>query len=579
MKKWIILIIVVTLLVFAAIIFVGVALTTMMGSGGGSFGVSSNSMLMMDMAGYFPEEPPEDFRGMLLDKEVITHRKLLHIIHAAKTDDRIHGIYLKLGSIQNTGYARMHEIRNALRDFKTSGKPITAFMEAGDDRDYYLATAADRICMPAEGLLLMDGLYAEMMFFKDTFAKVGIEWEEVHHGKYKSAPESYTRNDMSEANREVMNAILDGIYHELLTAVMDGRGFTEEQARAAFDNGPYLVANIALEAGIIDELVYEEKLLEEVSVGENRSFEALRLEDYATDVDFPKRGEKIALIYATGTIVSGENSNDPLGEKYMGSDSITEWLDSARRDEDVRAVVMRVDSPGGSALASDIIWNEVQKTRLEKPVVISMGDLAASGGYYISMGADYIYAEPTTLTGSIGVFFMKPVIGGLYDKLELATEVMQRGENSGLLTLVETMSPEERMIIQGFVDNTYQVFVSKAAAGRNMTYEDLDAIAQGRVWMGAEALANGLVDEMGGLNDAVDKAKELAGLTPDKAVHLDVYPRKKDFFELLEEGGFPFSAKLDLPPEIAQALGYHTRRMHFRQGEALALMPYQIKVE
>lgn len=589
MKRWIILIFFVAFLVMLAIVFVGIALQHMTGSTI-SPSISSDSVLQLDLKGYYPEEPPQEMLDALLDRRIVTHRLLLYSIEKAATDDKIHSLYIRLSPFAGIGWARAKEIRDALLAFKEAGKDITVYMEFGGDKEYYVATAADKIVCPPGAILPVDGLFMQMLFLKDTYAKVGVEWEEVHAGKYKSAPETNTRSEMSEANREVMNDILDHLYDSILGGIIDGRGITEEEARALIDNGPYLQVDLALEAGLIDEIAYETDILERLGVDEDGDMNKVKGSHYMKSVSYPHSGHKVALIYIAGTIVVGDSQVSPFGDKFVGSNTVVKWLESVRDDDDAEGLILRVDSPGGSALAADVIWKAIEEVRAKKPVVVTMGDLAASGGYYVSMGADYIFAEPTTLTGSIGVYFMRPIIGGLYDKIGVNPQTMTRGENADLFDPTVELSPEQRQVIQGFVNGTYHDFVSKAALGRNMSYEEIDNIAQGRVWMGTQAVENDLVDAIGDMDSAVKKVKELADLT-DEDVWLDVYPRRKDFWELLREGNFPFAAiqtstapdvsslQKILPREMHELLNLSARQAMFQPGEPLALLPYEVVVE
>ncbi len=581
MKRWIILLILVAILVFGAIFVVGLALQEMTGGSISSF--ADNSFLTVNLHGHYPEEPPEDIIGTIFQKEILTHRMLRYMFQKAKVDVRVQGLHINLGNLSGMGWTRTKEIRDAILDFRQSGKPVSAYMEFATDQEYYIATAADQIVMPPSGILFVDGFLMQMIFLKDTFDKIGVDWEEIHAGRFKSAPEQFTRREMSAANREVSESILDVFYEELLTAIDEGRGLDREKAVTAIDNGPYFCPETAKDVGLIDQVKYEIELLDEIGLGEDGQYPTTKAKDYLRNLKYGSSGEKIALIYATGTIVSGDSgANSPFGGKVMGSKTITKWLRQASEDHETSAIVLRVDSPGGSGLASDIIWREIQEVRKKKPVVVSMGDAAASGGYYISMGADYIFAQPVTITGSVGTYMMRPVINRLYKKIGVNSQNLNRGKNADMFDPTKRLEGEQREIAEKFIDDFYADFVTKAATDRHMSYEDFEKKARGRVWMGIQAVENGLVDEIGNLNDAVDKAKELAGIDKETAVWLDVFPHKKDLFELLQENKFPFSSinfAEFVPGNIVQALNFCQWPANFQPGEPLAILPFELIVD
>ncbi len=581
MKKWILLLIFVAFLVFAAILVVGLALEKMTG-GTIAPAIASNTVLTVDLQGYYPEEPPDDLVGALFNKEFVTLRKLLYTFDKARQDKNIKGLYLRISPFENIGWAKAKEIRDAIMRVRSAGKSVTAYLEVASDKEYYIATAADKIYMPPGGMLLLDGLMIQQLFLKDTFAKVGVAWEEIHVGEYKSAVEAYTRTEMSDASREALSAVVNVLYEEIMRGMNTGRGFNENDADVAINGGPYLIAADAVNAGLVNELKYENKLRDEIGLGGDGPYHEVKYTDYMAHIPYPTSGDKIALIYATGVIVVGKNQDSGFDGKMMGSETISDWIHEAAEDEETKAIVMRVDSPGGSALAADIIWQAVQEAKAKKPVVVSMGDYAASGGYYISMGADYIFAEPTTLTGSIGIYFMRPLIGGLYEKLGARNQSLYRGNNAVMFDPTQPLNDLNRETMYNFLYTTYHDFVSKAAEGRKVDFESLEAVAQGRVWMGLHAVDNGLVDELGDLDSAVAKAQELAGLGHDAQPRLDVFPRKKDFFDLLREEKLPLASLIDLdklPAEFKPFVSIKNWQTYYKPGEPMALLPFTLKVE
>ncbi|OQY29443.1 MAG: signal peptide peptidase SppA [Candidatus Cloacimonetes bacterium 4572_55] len=575
MKKWLLLIGFIGILVIISIIIAGLAVRGMIGSD--PVKISSDSILNLDLGGYYPEVSEDDVSDAILSKEAITHRRLELMFDTAKTDGRIKELYIDMSDFGGMGWARAKEIRNWILNFKTSGKPVTVYMDFVGDRTYYVATAADKIVMPPEGGLLVNGIALQMFFLKGSFDKIGIEWEEFHAGKYKSAPETLTRENMSQVNREAKTLLINDIFDELVSAIAEARGMTESTVKEIIDNGPYLVIDEALEAGLIDQINYESDLLEKIG-GEDDEYETVSGKDYMRECEFPSSGKKFALIFAVGEIVSGDGTSG----QFVGSKSMTRWIREAAEDEETKAILIRVDSPGGSALASDIIWREIIQAREKKPIVVSMGDLAASGGYYISAPANYIFAEPTTITGSIGVFGIRPVMGNLFKMIGANTETILKGKNSNLFDSSKLMSPEQRSIVEKSINQTYDTFLERVSEGRSMDYDDVHAVAQGRVWTGNQALERGLVDDIGDLTAAVEKAKELAEIDNDQQVWLDVYPRKKDLFEILREKDFPFASTKKygmLPKELQKAAEiYHWQKL-YRPEEPLARLPYIITAE
>jgi protease-4 len=470
------------------------------------------------------------------------------------------------------------EIRDAIVDFKRSGKPAVAYLEYGGQAEYYLASACDRVfLMPASGLDLT-GLASYELFLRGTLDKIGVYPDLLHIGEYKTASNNLTERGFTPAHREMAESLNTDLYEQIVRGIAEGRGKTEAEIRALIDRGP-LLPEEAIRAGLVDDLAYEDQLDEKARIGGS----AKRIDEEEYRKVSPgslglNRGPRIAVLYAVGLISSGESQDDSFQGRVVGSDTIVEYLRKVREDRSIRAVVLRVDSPGGSAVASDAIWREVLLTRNQKPLVASMGDVAASGGYYIAMPAHAIVAQPGTLTGSIGVVTGKFVTGGTYNKLGMTIDVVSEGEYAELYSPLRPFGPQERAKIAEQMQMVYDQFVEKAAEGRNTTPEKIDAVAQGRVWTGRQAKQVGLVDDLGGLRTAIGLAKQRAKIDPETEVELVVYPPKKSFYELVQN---PFgSAAADalsaaLGSREAQAVRALSAPLNlFRRGEPLTLMPH-----
>ena len=508
-----------------------------------------------------------------------TVRSVTDSLRKAKVDDRISGVILKPLIGPRFSWGKLQEIRDAVLDYRESGKPIAAFLEYGGTEAYYVGSAADRVyLMPGSPLELVGRAQYEM-FFRNALDKVGTYPDVLAAGDYKTAANQYTETTMTPAHREMAESLNRDLYEQLIEGVADARGLAADEVRRLVDEGPFLPED-ALAGGLVDGLAYADELKD------REPFEASDWREIA-DRDYRQiglsslglnQGERIALIYAVGAIASGSSSFDVLNGDVLGSDTLTSALRSAREDDSVRAIVLRIDSPGGSAIASDVIWREVGLVRESgKPIVASMSDLAASGGYYIAMGADAIVAQPATLTGSIGVVFGKFTTGGTYEKLGVGIEPVSEGRFAEIYSPVTRFSDAERAKAQGLVDAVYEQFVAKAAEGRGTTRDALQEVAQGRVWTGRQALEHGLIDEVGGLGRAIALAKEKAGIDPGDEVRLVVYPRPRSFFELLDEG-LPMARALGtlagLTSLEAAAVGRAAAPARlFRPGEPLAIMP------
>lgn len=562
--------------------------------------VASNSVLVLNVEGSLPDHTNADeFSSRFFGGETNSLSNLLLQLRKAKADKRVGAVLLDIGMLGG-GWAKADEIREAIADFRKSGKPIYAYMEFGADKEYYIATAAERIYVPPIGDLFVNGLAAESMHFKGSFDKLGIYWDAYQIAEYKTAPESFTREDMSKGEREQLNSLLDEIFNRYVAQVAEARRKSPEDVRALIDNAPHN-APAALEAGLIDGALYREQVeaelkkrlgykddekLRKVSMAEYR-----RVTPYSLGLN---EGEAIAVIFASGPIEPGRSNDGAFGgDQTIGSDTVVKAVNDARDNKDVKAIVLRVDSPGGVTYPSDLIWKAVEEAKKKKPVVVSMGDLAASGGYYISMGANRIVANPLTLTGSIGVYAYKPVVKGFYDWVGVSSEYLLRGKNSGMFRETEKFTDEERKKFEGSMQNFYwNQFLPKVAEGRKLqNVEAANEVARGRVWTGAQAKEKGLVDEFGGLDRAVEVAKELARIPADKGVRRVVYPAPRNFFQqLLGSGGDEDSASIraeqqraafinSMPAEMRPVLRRAAMFERFPQNTSLAIMPFELKIE
>src|SRR5215212_4150321 len=502
--------------------------------------VPQNSVLVLNVEGSLPDYTNADeLSSRFFGGETNSLSNLLLQLRKAKADKRVGAVLLDVHMFGG-GWAKADEIREAVADFRKSGKPIYAYMEFGADKEYYVATAAERVYVPPIGDLFINGLAAESMHFKGSFDKLGIVWDSYQIEKYKTAPESFTREDMSEGERETLNSLLDEIFNRYVTQVAEARRKSVEDIRALVDNAPHN-APAALEAGLIDGALYREEVENELKkrlgYKEDEKLRKVSTAEYRRVTPQSlglNQGEAVAVVFASGPIEPGRSNDGTFGgDQTIGSDTVVKAINDARDNKEVKAIVLRVDSPGGVTYPSDLIWKAVEEAKKKKPVVVSMGDLAASGGYYISTGANKIVAEPLTLTGSIGVFAYKPVLKGFYDWIGVSSEYVMRGKNSGMFRETEPFSPEERKKFQSNMDDFYwKQFLPKVQEGRHFAdVEAVDAVAQGRVWTGAQAKERGLVDEFGGMEKAVEIAKQLAKIPADKGVRRVVYPAPRGFLQ------------------------------------------------
>lgn len=535
--------------------------------------VPSSATLEMSIEAPWSEiEPAEVLQQLLGAKPSL--RETIDTIRRAKADSRIEALLIR-PSASSALWAQLQEIHAALVDFKTSGKPVIAFLESGGTGDYYLATAASRIVLMPAGQLDLTGLASYELFFRGTLDKIGVFPDLLHIGDYKSASNTFTEYDFTPAHREMTESINQDWYESLVRAVAAGREISEDAARALIDGGPYM-ANGALAAGLVDELAYEDQLDDAAPI---QGTQRVAGERYARATSSTGGGEgRVALLYAVGTITSGESSFDsPTGGVVLGSDTFVDWVRRVRVDPSIDAVVVRIDSPGGSAIASEVIWRELMLTREVKPLVVSLGDVAASGGYYIAAPAHVIVSQPGTLTGSIGVVTGKFVLDGALDRLGIGTGAVSSGRLAEIYSPFRPFTDEERSKLADHMRGTYDLFVQRVADGRDQPVSRIDAVAQGRVWTGQQARELGLVDELGGLEDAVRIAVQRARLDPQDGVELVVYPPKRSIYEILaRQMGSSTTGTLGAllgRPDLKALHAAASVIPLFRRGEPLAILP------
>ena len=542
--------------------------------------IEADSVLTMRLSGRIPEHIDGFSIQMLRSGPPPTVLELRNVFEKAAEDDRIRALTLDLRGL-GAGWAKAQEIRWGIEKFKQAGRPVFAFLTTGSTIDYLVASAADEVYMSPEGMLDVKGLRIEASFYTETLAKLGIEAELHRVGKYKSAVEPYVRTSMSAEYLEVWNSILDDVYSRFLTTVGVARGKSEEEMRQIVETGPFLPRQ-ALDAGLIDGLKYRDEL--EDHIKETLELDELRQVKYSEyrntlpdSVGFGAENQ-VAVVYAVGEILSGKGQTDPFtGLTILGSDSFSATLRKLREDDDIKAVILRINSPGGDAVASDQIWREVNLLREEKPLVVSFSDVAASGGYYIAMAGAPVLAYPGTYTGSIGVFYGKINLRGLYEKIGLKKEVIKRGRFADIYSDYRSLNDDERAKLRGDIEIFYKGFVDKVAESREREWAEIDEVAQGRVWMGSQAEQQGLVDELGGFDRAIELVREAAGIEADEEIQLVPYPAPKNPFEALFDADTWVSepawvsvvrsrlADLPLGPSLLQ-------------GGMLRIAPYSIQV-
>jgi protease IV len=579
---------VIGIFVFMMLVFFGfIILGAIFGGDSDIVKVEKNSVIELNL-----ENIALDYKGKYSDPLVSMLSKnnevgfidILNAIEFAKTDDKIQGISI-LNNFSMLGLAQSKSLREKLIDFKKSGKFVVAYSNYLTQRDYYLNSVADTIYLNPVGEMEFKGLSSEILFYKDLQEKSGVKMEVIRHGKYKSAVEPFLENEISEENREQMTSLLNSVWSTIVEDISKSRKIAVDSLNLIATNLDARTPERALKSKLIDKIGYEDEyhdgIRHALDVDFDDDYKTIEIADYAqnflTKPSKVSTKDKIAIIYAQGEILGGEGDVTIIGEGAM-----RKALIEARKDENVKAIVLRVDSPGGSALTSELIWREIEIAKKAKPVVVSMGNVAASGGYYIACNADKIIAEPTTITGSIGVFGAIPNMTELSKKIGINTSIIKTHENANDYSVFKPLDPTLKATITESIETIYATFVTRVAVGRKMTFAQVDEIAQGRVWTGTEALELGLVDQLGGLETAMKEAAKLAKIKKYKIQNLPEFD--KNFIEFLNEANsLPFAKskeayiKEEIGIEAYQTL-QQIKKMSQQKG-VQALMPYEIRIK
>lgn len=558
----------------------------MIASGSSAKDVSENSVMVLNMSGMLDERSESSFMDELNGGTVgtIGLDDVLEAIGKAKDNDKIKGIYIEAGMLSADSYASLAAIRNALLDFKKSGKWIVAYGDVYTQGTYYVASVADKVFLNPSGQIDWHGISSQPVFLKDLMAKFGVKMQLAKVGTYKSAPEMYTADKMSDANREQVTAYVNGIWQNVCKAVSESRKISVEQLNAYADN--FITLNDPkdfVKYKFVDKLIYTDQIDAEINKllkqDADDNINTVSLAEMKVVKSKEEKGEEIAVYYAYGNIVDNATGGMLSNEHNIVSKTVCDDLKALMDDDDVKAVVLRINSGGGSAYASEQIWHYVEMLKKEKPVVVSMGGMAASGGYYISSGANWIVAEPTTLTGSIGIFGMFPDFSGLLtEKLGVKFDEVKTNKHSAFGTPARPFNEEEMRYLNNYIDRGYALFRSRVAQGRKMKVEQVEKIAQGRVWLGQDALKVKLVDELGGLDKAVAKAAQLAQL---KEYHTAAYPGKTSWVDQLLNN---LSGESYINAQARQALGeYYEPFMLMKdinnQSAIQARIPFKLNIK
>jgi len=540
--------------------------------------IAGNSVLVLRLQGEIPEKPPVELPALLGgDGPRLTVSGLWQTLKKAAADGNIKAVVLEPEGLTG-GWGKLTEMRSDIEQFRKSGKPVYAYLRTPTGREYYLASAADRIYLGPADQLMLKGLRAELMYFKKTLDKLGVTVDVEHAGKYKDYGDMFTRTDMSPETHEVMNSVVDGLYGDIVSHIATGRKKTGDEVRTIIDQGPF-TAPQALQAGLVDTLEFEDQmwsaLKDKLHSGD---LHHVAVDDYLK-VPLSSVGlqgkSKIAMLVAQGDIVRGGPNDNGADESDLTSYDFDKLVTKVRDDSSIKGVVLRIDSPGGEVVASDDMWRELNLLSKKKPMVISMSDVAASGGYYMAMTGDPIVAYPETETGSIGVVFGKPDLHGLYDKLGVTKDGVQRGTHADIDSDYTELTPDERQMLRNGIDESYHDFVSKVAAARHRSYDQIEPIAQGRVWLGSQARDNGLVDQLGGLDTAVEMVKAKAQIPQTENVDIVMYPGRRTILDILTHRSTDDDV---LESKLAQIFGpvpFHA----WMKGGMLRIMPIWISTK
>jgi protease IV len=499
--------------------------------------IADGSTLILHLQGDAPESPPVDVTiPFLQPRTPVTVENIWSMLRHAAADSRIKAVVFEPQGA-SVGWAKMQEIRADLEQFRKSGKPLIAYMRAANMRDYYMASACSKIYMSPVDELDVKGIGLELMYYKNTLDKLGVQVDVEHVGKYKDYGDQFTRSSMSPETKEVMTSLIDNLFADLIDTIAKGRGKSPETVRALIDDGPFL-AKQAKANGLVDGLRYEDEVLGELKTTLHQTeLKKTTEQEYVNVPDSAAGGagrDQIAFVVGEGSISRGDSATSALsGDNGLESEAFDKMLSKVANDSDIKGVIVRIDSPGGEVSASDDMWRAMNELHKKKPMVISMSDDAASGGYYMAMSGDTIVAYPGTITGSIGVVFGKPNLHGLYDKIGVTKDSVSRGRFAMIESDYASLTEPERAKLREDIDSDYEDFVGKVAASRKKPVSAIEPIAQGRVWLGNQAKANGLVDELGGLDRAIELIKKKSGIPSGDKVSLVLYPAKRSVFDVL----------------------------------------------
>jgi protease-4 len=541
--------------------------------------VAGDSALIMTLSGSLPEVSPVELPPPFGPAEGSpTVRDLWTSLRAAVTDNRIRALVIKPDSV-TAGWGKLQEIRHDLLEFKKSGKPVYAYLQGAGSREYYLASVADKIYISPDDSLEVKGFMLEEMYFKNTLDKLGVQVQVDHMGKYKDAGDIFTRTGMTPETKEVLNSIVDQIYNDFCTSVGQGRRKTSDQVKTLVDAGPFM-ADQARNDGLVDTLAYENDMYSDLNhkVGVNE-LKKIGIGTYFRAE--PGKGDRIAVLVGEGDIVRGDPNDGYGNSSVISSGGFSKLVRRVRNDSSVKGVILRVDSPGGDAVASDEILHELKLLSQTKPLVISMSDLAASGGYLMSMTGDKIVAYPDTITGSIGVLYVRPNFKALYDKLGITTDAVSRGKMADIDSVSNPLSDAETEKLHSSIANTYRSFLTKVAGARKKSIDQVDALGQGHVWMGAQAKDNGLVDNLGGLDEAVSFIRSKAGLSANGDTNLVMYPPRRSILEILSNSSADGVEETMIQSRIrkmAPGLNVDLLGGSFLRGGMMHRLPYSLSI-
>jgi protease-4 len=549
----------------------GTFFLVVMDIGGTAVDMPARGYLEVPLSGAVSEvAAPDSLSSLFLGAKPLAVYDLWMNLRKAKVDGRIQAVLLRLGLLQ-CDWAKANEMREAILDFRRSGKKVYAVIEEAPDFDmeYFVATACDRIILHPLGWLGINGIGGYVPFVKGALDKLGVRAEFEHVEEYKTAANMFTEKGFTPAHREEMESLYSDLFAQYVLTAAKARGKTEAEFRTLVDRG-FFQGERAKAAGLVDDCLYEDEI-QALLRQDGRTSARVRFDDYTkvkpSSVGL-ETGRTVALIYAVGTIMTGESL-----PQVMGGSTVARWIRAARNDGSVKAIVLRVDSPGGSSVGSDVIWREVALARKVKPVVVSMSDVAGSGGYWIAMAATKIVAQPQTLTGSIGVLVGKFSVDGLLGKLGITSEKLAFGEKADIFSPFRPFTPAERKVLKEEILWTYEQFLAKAAEGRGLTRDEVDAVGKGRIWTGRQAKDRKLVDELGGLTMAVGLAKKEAGIDADEEVRFDVWPKKRSFWQaVFSRSGIG----LDIKSTSGREKILDTVRMMDRT-KIWAVMPFWVK--